>query len=151
MSLQEKLDNDLKESIRQHDTARRSVIRYLRSELHNQEIANQKPLDEDSIISTLSRQAQQRRDSIEAFRSGNRDDLVAKEEKELEIILEYLPEQISHEELSSLAQNSINAVGAIGPQDMGKVMGHLIPQIKGKAEGRLASSIVSNLLKEKGD
>ena len=147
MSLRGRLDDDLKESMRQRDSIRRSVIRYVRSELHNQEIANRTPLDEDGIVGVLSKQAQQRRESIEAFRSGNRDDLVAKEEAELAIILEYLPEQMSQEELASLARRAIEEVGATGPQDMGKVMGHLMPQIKGRAEGRSASAIVSDLLK----
>lgn len=147
MSLRGRLDEDLKEAMRQRDSTRRSVIRYVRSELHNQEIASRKPLDEDGIVGVLSKQAQQRRESIEAFRSGNRDDLVAKEEAELAIILEYLPKQMSQEELASLARRAIEEVGATGPQHMGKVMGHLMPQIRGRAEGRSTSAIVSDLLK----
>ena len=151
MSLRGRLDDDLKESMRRRDSTRRSVIRYVRSELHNQEIASRMPLDEDGIVGVLSKQAQQRRESIEAFRSGNRNDLVAKEEAELAIILEYLPEQISQEELASLARRAIEEVGATGPQDMGKAMGHLMPQIRGRAEGRSASTIVLDLLKGMAD
>jgi uncharacterized protein YqeY len=148
MSLRERLEEDLKESMRRGDTTRRSVIRYLRSEVHNQEIARRTTLDDDGIVGVLIKQAQQRRESIEAFRSGNRDDLVTKEEAELAIILEYLPEQMSQEELSMLARRAVEEVGATGPQDTGKVMGHLMPQIRGKAEGKTASAIVSDLLKD---
>ena len=149
MSLEERLQDDLKDAMRKGDATRRSVIRYLRAQIHDLQIARQADLDDDDVIGVLSRQAQQTRDSIEAFRSGNREDLVVKEEAELTIILEYLPEQMSEEELASLAAQAIEEVGATGPQDMGKVMGRLMPQIRGKAEGKAASAVVSSLLKDR--
>ena len=147
MSLQHRLQEDLKESMRDGDSTRRSAIRYLRSEIHNQEIASQTTLDDDAIIGVLSKQAQQRRESIEAFGAGNRQDLVEKEEAELAIILEYLPAQMSSEEVTALAQGAIEELGATGPQDMGKVMGRLMPQVRGKAQGKEVSAIVSELLR----
>lgn len=147
MSLLEKLRDDLKTAMRRRDDLRRSVLRYLLSELHNQEIARQRPLTEEEVLALLSRQAQQRRDSIEAFQKGGRQDLVDKEQAELEVILEYLPRQLSREEIREEARKAIEEVGARGPQDMGRVMGHLMPRLRGRAEGREVSAVVSELLR----
>ena len=146
-SMQERLQEDLKASMRAGDTTRRSLIRYLRSKIHDEEIARRSAPDDDSIIDLLGKQAQQRRDSIEAFRKGNREDLVEKEEAELAMILEYLPEQMSEDEIAALVQKAVEEVGATGPQDMGKVMGKVMPQVRGKSDGRTVSGVVSNLLK----
>ena len=146
MSLRARLEEDQKQAMRNRDSTRLAVIRYLRSEIHNAEIARQTSLDEEEITAVLSRQAQQRRDSIEAFTSGNRQDLVDKEKAELTIILEYLPEQMSREEITELVQRAVEEVGATGAGDVGKVMGVLMPQVRGKAEGREVSSIVSETL-----
>ena len=133
--------------MRSRDSTRKSVIRYLRSEIRNEEIARQKPLDDDGVIEVVGRQAKQHRDSIEAFKQGNRQDLVDKEEAELAIILGYLPEQLSDQELSALATRAIEELGAASPQEMGKVMGRIMPEVKGRAEGRRVSQVVSELLK----
>lgn len=147
MTLHEKLQEDVKDAMRSGDTARREVIRFVLADIHNQEIAQKEPLDDEAVIDLLGRQAQQRRDSIEAFKQGDRQDLVDKEEGELAIILQYLPEQMSRDEISSLAQSAIEETGASGPQDMGKVMGSLMPKVKGKAQGKEVSAVVSKLLK----
>ena len=147
MSLKQRLEGDLKDAMRQRDTLRRSVIRFIRSAVHNQEIADQKELDDDGIIGVLSSQAQQRRDSIEAFTQGNRPELADKETSELAIVLEYMPEQLSAEEITDLVKSAMDEVGAAGPADMGKVMGRVMPQVKGKAEGRVVSTITSDLLR----
>ena len=133
--------------MRKGDVLRRSVIRLLRSEIHNEEIAKRTRLEDDGIIGVLSRQANQRRESIEAFEQGNRQDLVEKEKAELGIILEYLPQQMSREEISLLVRQAILETGATGTSDMGKVMGRVMPQVKGKAEGREINAIASELLK----
>ena len=148
MSLKERLEAELKEAMRSRDALRRSVIRNLRSEIHNDEIARQADLDEEGTIRVLSRQAQQRRESIEAYTQGNRGDLAEQEKAELAIIQEYLPEQLSDEEIAELVRQAIDEVGAAGPQDMGKVMGRVMLQIKGRAEGRRVSSTASKLLKD---
>ena len=147
MSLRDRLDADLKDAMRKKDALRRSVIRYLRSAIHNEEIATQQTLDDDGITTVLSRQVQQRRDSIEAYASGNRQDLVDKEKAELAVVMEYLPEQMSAEEITDLVRQAVEEVGASGPQDMGRVMGLVMPKVKGRAEGRQVSSIASDLLK----
>ena len=148
MSIQDKLVEDLKESMHNRDAVRRSTIRYLRAVIHDEEIARRAPLGDEAVTDVLSRQAKQRRESIEAFTRGSRQDLVEKEEAELAIIMGYLPEQLSAEEIASLARRAIDQVGATGPGDMGKVMGRLMPQVKGKAEGGAVSAVVSELLRD---
>ena len=147
MTLQEKLQQDLKDSMRSGDTARRDVIRFLRSAIHNQEIASQGELDDEGVITVLSKQALQRRDSIEIFKEGNRLDLVEKEEAQLAIIGEYLPTQLTEDEISTLVPAAVDETGASGPRDMGKVMSRLMPDVKGKADGRAVSRIVQELLR----
>jgi len=147
MPIQDRLQEDLKQAMRSKDTVRRSVLRYLRSEIHNEEIAKQTELDDDGIIVVLTRQAQQRRDSIELYESANRQDLVDKEKGELAIIFEYMPQQMSREEIIDVVRQAIEEAGAAGPGDMGKVMGRIMPQVRGKTDGKEVSSIVSEELK----
>ena len=147
MTMKTRLEDDLKQAMRSRDTARRDVIRYLRSEIRNQEIKVQEDLDDDGVVQVLSRQAQQRRDSIEAFTEANRTDLVEKEQAELEIILEYMPQQMTSDEIASLVQEVVAEVGASGPGDMGKVMSQIMPLVRGRAEGREVSSIVMETLR----
>ena len=147
MTMKARLDDDLKQAMRSRDNARRDVIRYLRSEIRNQEIRVQEDLDDEGVVQVLSRQAQQRRDSIEAFSEANRTDLVDKEQAELEIILEYMPRQMTSDEITSLVLQVISDVGASGPGDMGKVMSQIMPQVRGRAEGREVSSIVMETLR----
>ena len=147
MSIQARIQEDLKQAMRDRDTLRRSVLRYLRSEIHNAEIAQQKDLDDEGVLTVLSRQAQQRRDSIEAYESGNRQDLVEKERGELAIIMEYLPQQLTRAEIDELVEQAIADTGAAGPSDMGKVMGRLMAQVRGRAEGREVSAAASAALR----
>ena len=147
MTLQEKLVQDLKDSMRSGDTARRDVLRFLRSAIHNQEIASQTDLDDEGVIAVLSKQAIQRRDSIEIYKEAERLDLVENEEAQLAIIVEYLPTQLTDAEISDLVHAAVEATGATGPKDMGKVMGRLMPDVKGKADGRAVSRIVQELLR----
>ena len=147
MPLQTRLQEDLKQAMRAKDAMRRSVLRYLRSEIHNAEITQQKELDDEGVLAVLSRQAQQRRDSIEAYESANRQDLVEREKGELAIILEYLPQQLTRAEIDELVEQAIADTGASGPADMGKVMGKLMPQVRGRAEGREVSAAASAALR----
>lgn len=146
MTMQKRLKDDLKSAMRAGDNARRGVIRYILSDIHNEEIAKQKALDEDSVIALMGKQAQQRRDSILAFSQGNRHDLADKEKNELAIILEYLPQQMSADEITDLVKIAVKEIEATGPQDMGKVMGNLMPKVKGKAQGKEVSTIVAAIL-----
>ena len=147
MGLKERLDEDLKKAIREQDALRRTVLRTVRSEVHNEEIALQKPLDDDDgIVGVISRQVRQRRESIYEFRKGQREDLVEREEAELAVLLDYLPSQLTPEELTVLVQGVIQDMGVQGLGDKGKVMGRLMPQVKGKADGSAVNEVVTKLL-----
>jgi len=146
MGLKEKLDEDLRIAMRAKDEVRKSVLRMLRSELHNEEIAVRGSIGEDDILAVISRQARKNRESIFEFGKGGRDDLVQKEKAELDILAEYLPTQLSHDDISAIALETIQEVGAVGPNDKGKVMGQLMPQVKGKADGAMVNIIVVELL-----
>ncbi len=146
MSLRGRLDEDLKQAMRDKNVALRDVLRFLRSEIHNQEIASQKPLDDDGIRSVLVKLAQERRDSIAAFNEAGRTDLVVAEETGLSIVMEYLPQQMTSDEIREIALTVVKDVGAAGPRDMGKVMGPLISRTRGRANGREVSDVVKEIL-----
>ena len=147
MPLKDRLDEDLKSAIRAQDALRRNVLRSLRSEVHNEEIAQQKPLeDDDAIIGVISRQVRQRRESISEFRKGRRDDLVQREESELAVLLEYLPQQFTPEEIADMAREAVGEVGARGPGDKGRVMGKLMPMVRGRADGSVVNEVVTGIL-----
>jgi hypothetical protein len=148
MALKEKLSDDLKQALRRGDKTKVSTIRLVLAGITNDEIAQQVSLDDNGAISVIKREARQHRESIEAFHQANRPDLVAKEEAELAVLLGYLPEQISTEELATLAKQVIEEVGAKGPADKGKVMAKLMAQVKGKADGKEANALVSQLLSQ---
>jgi len=146
MNLQERIREDLKEAVRREDRVRRSVLRLTLAAIRNAEIAQQRELDDAGVIDVLTKEVKQRRESIEAFGHSNRQDLVAQEESELAVISEYLPEPMNREEIEALAQKIIAETGAKGPGDKGKVMDQLMPQVRGRAEGKEVSTIVSELL-----
>ncbi len=116
----------------------------------NAEIARGTPLDDAGVLGIIAKESKRHRESIDAFSKGNRQDLVAKEETELSILLEYLPKQMSPQEIAVAARQVIEEVGARGPSDKGKVMSRLMAQLKGKAEGKEVSSIVAELLASPG-
>ena len=147
MTMKSRLVDDLKQAMRDKDALRRDTIRYLRSEIRNQEIRDRKELDDAGVIQVLSRQAQQRRDSIEIYRDAGRRDLIDKEESELSVIVAYLPQQLTGDEIADLVRQVVSDVGATGPGDMGKVMGAIMPQVRGKAEGREVNAIVQQTLR----
>ena len=145
-ALKQKLSDDLKQALRDRDRCRISVIRLIMSAIHNIEIAKRAPLEESDILGVIAKEAKQRKESIEAFKQGDRQDLVDQEEAELAILKEYLPEQMSRNDIVAAARKIIDEVGAQGPRDKGRVMGKLIPQLKGRAEGQVINSIVTELL-----
>ncbi len=144
--MKQKLNEDLKKAMRQGDKTKVSAIRLLMNAIKYAEIAKQCEFGDDDIFVVIGKEIKQRRESIEAFKQGNRQDLVAKEEAELAILQTYLPAQASREEIIAAARKVIEEVGASGPRDKGKVMPKLIAQFKGKAEGREISDIVNELL-----
>ena len=146
MALAEKIRTDLEQSLRKNDKLRCSVLRLALSSIRNAEIAQQKTLDDDGILIVIDKEAKMRRESIEAFEKGNRPDLVAKETAELAILLEYLPEQMTREQIIAAARQVISELGAASPKDKGKVMSQLMPQLRGKAQGQEVSDVVAELL-----
>ena len=146
--IRERLEEDLKSAMRARDELRRSVLRMVRSEIQNDEKAAQKALDDEGILGVVSKQVRRHRESIYEFRKGGREDLVQKEEAELDVLLAYLPAQLTPEEITALAQEIMQDVGARGPADRGKVMGKLMPQVRGKAEGTVVNQVVSQLLEQ---
>ena len=148
MPLKETLTSDLRDAMRQRDAVKRDTIRLLLSAIGYEEKARRTDvLEDDAVLQVLSKQAQQRRDSIEAYRSGNRPDLVEKEEAELEIVSQYLPQPLTADEVEAIVQSAISDSGATGPQDMGKVMGRIMPQVRGRADGKQVSALVSQKLR----
>ncbi len=146
MSLKAQLASDLKDAMRQRDERRRDVLRFTLAALQNAEIAAREELDEAAAMAVLAKEAKQRRDSIEEFRKADRQDLVTKEEAELAVLSPYLPEQLSREEIAEAAREAIQEAGATGPKEMGKVMSLLMPQLRGRADGRQVSEVVQELL-----
>jgi len=147
VGLRQKLLDDLKQAMRGGDKVRRSVIRLVIAAIRNAEIARQTALDDDKdILGIIAKEVRQRRESIEAFKQGERQDLVAQEEAELTILNEYLPRQMTREEIVVAARQVIEGIGAQGPGDKGKVMPQLIAQLKGRADGREINAVVTELL-----
>ncbi|MSQ13617.1 MAG: GatB/YqeY domain-containing protein [Dehalococcoidia bacterium] len=146
MALLDKLDADLKEAMRQQDVVRRETLRLVRTAIRYEEIGKATPLTEEDLNAVLQKQAKQRRDSITEFRKGNRADLVQREEAELAIITAYLPQQMGRDAIADIARAVAQEVGARGPGDKGKVMGRLMPQVRGKADGGLVNTVVTELL-----
>jgi hypothetical protein len=144
--LKQKLSDDLKQAMRDGDKVRRSVIRLVMAAIKNAEIARQATLNDTDILGVIAKEVRQRHESIEAFRQGNRQDLVAQEEAELAVLTEYLPQQMTREEIIAAARQVIAEVGAQGPSDKGKVMPKLIAQLKGRADGREINAVVTELL-----
>ena len=150
MTLKNRLNDDLKDAMRKGEVTKRATIRLMLSALRNEEIAQQKELADDDILQVINKQAQQRRESIEAYKSAKRDDLVDKEQAELDIIALYLPEPLSEVEVMQIIEETITGLGASGPQDMGKVMVKIISQTRGRADGKEISSKVAELLQNIG-
>jgi len=145
-NLKEKLEADLRKAMKDRDNVKRSTLRLLLAAIKNAEIAKRGSLDNPDILGVVAREVKQRNESIEAFKQGDRQDLVAREEAEMAILKEYLPRQLSREEVIVEARQVIEEVGAQGPRDKGKVMSRIMAQLKGKADGREINEIVTELL-----
>jgi uncharacterized protein YqeY len=148
MNLSERLSEDMKQAMKEKDKVRLSVIRMVRSAVKNKEIETGAPLSDEEIVAVLQKEIKQRKDSLEAFENAGRTDLIDDVKSEIAVLSEYLPKQMSEDELRELVLNIIREVGATGKRDMGNVMGKLMPLIRGKADGKLAQQVVQSLLSE---
>lgn len=140
------IKDDLKKAIKSQDNIKKSVYRFILSAIHNEEIKLGKELDNNTVMKLMVKQAQQRKDSIEAFKLGSREDLINKEAQELKIIEQFLPAQIDESQIKNLAQQTIDEVGAESVKDLGKVMPILMKKLAGKAEGKIVNKVVTELL-----
>lgn len=147
-TLGERLEQDQKTALRSGDAIRVSTIRLARAAIHNAEIERGRALTDDEIREVLGKEAKRRLEAIEMFTKGRRDDLVTKETLELAILKEYLPAALPEEELRSIVAEAIAQVRAKGRKDTGKVMGVVMPRIKGRAEGQTVNRIVQEMLPE---
>jgi len=148
MNINEKLNAEMIVAAKAKDKIRLSAIRMLKTALHNKEIELMRPLNETELLQLLSAVVKQRRDSIEQFARGNRSDLVEKEEAELKVVQEFMPAQMSEEEVAEAVKRAIAEAGAVSVKDMGKVMKILMPQLTGKADGKMVGEKVKTLLSQ---
>ena len=146
MTLRERLHDDTTAAMRSGDALRRDVLRMVQNAIYNTEKAKHVTLSEDEILGIVVREVKTRRESIEAFRSGGREDLAVKEEAEIAILADYLPAALTDDELRALVDEAVAATGAASARDLGKVMGWLSPKIRGRADGKVASGLVAQAL-----
>lgn len=150
MSLRERLTEDVKTAMKAREAgkSRLSVLRMVKASIRNLEIDRKKELNDEEVLDVLAKEVKMRRDSMEDFRKGNRPDLVAALEEEIAILAEYLPAQLSEEEVRALVDQAVSQAQAVTAKDMGKVMAILMPQVKGKADGKLVNTLVRERLNQ---
>lgn len=146
MSLPERIEVDFKQALRHREPRKVSCLRLIKAALKNKEIENRGALDESQVLSVLTTLVKQRKESLELFQKGGRDDLVRQEQEELNIIEGYLPKPLSEKELIAIIEQAVNALGAAGPKDMGKVMKAIMPKVQGRADGKRVNELVKAAL-----
>lgn len=144
--LKQQIDTDTLNAMKAKDEEILSVLRMLKSAIKNKEIEAKKELEDADIVSVIQSQIKTRRDSIEMYKSGGRQELAQKEEKEIEILQKYLPEQMTEEQIREIVKKAITETRASQIQDIGKVMGKIMPELKGKADGSMISKVVKEEL-----
>ena len=146
MVLREKLEDDIKTAMRSHDQARLDALRFLKFAVQSVEKEQKKELDDAGMIDVATKQASDRRDSVKAFQDGGRDTMAAKEAAELAILEEFLPPQMPVDEIMTIIKATVAEVGAVSIQDKGKLMGKLMPQTRGKADGSMVNQMATEYL-----
>lgn len=146
MALSDQLQADMKVAMKAKDKDTLTIIRMIRSSIKYKEIERGTELNDQEVTEVLSRELKQRHDSLHEFTKAGRDDLVAKTEREIEILKRYLPEQLSEDELRRLVKETVQATGASSKADMGKVMAALMPKVKGRADGKFVNRLVQEEL-----
>lgn len=146
MDLKQQLQNDMASAMREGDNTKRDTLRMLIAAIKQEEVDRRVELDETGVEAILTKQAKQRRESIDDAKRAERLDLIAEEEAELAIIESYLPQQMTEDEIRVMAKKAITEMNASGPQDMGRVMGRLMPELGNTADGRIVSQVVRELL-----
>lgn len=146
MTLKEQIEKDFIEAYKAKDELKTSVLRMIKSSVKNKEIANGKDLGDTELAELIAKEIKQRRDSSEQYKAGDRAELAEKEDEEIKILANYMPEQMPEDEIAKIVDEAIAKTGANNPADMGKVMGAIMPQVKGKADGTLVSNMVKTKL-----
>ena len=146
MGLKERLKEDMKEALKAKDKVKLSTIRMINSLIKNAEIEKRGELTDEEIVQLLMKYAKQRRESIEMYEKGGRQDLVEKEKAELTVVESYLPKQMTKEEIREIVKEAIEETGASSLKDIGKVMKVVMPKVRGRADGSLVNKIVRDLL-----
>jgi uncharacterized protein YqeY len=146
MALKEQLNEEMKQAMKAKDKNRLSAIRMVRGAVRDKEINSQVELDDDGVLEVIASQIKKRKDALEQLRKSNRDDLVDAEMEQIDILQEFLPAQLSMEEIEAAITGAIEELGATSMRDMGKVMGKLVPQLRGKADNSVISQIVRQKL-----
>jgi uncharacterized protein YqeY len=146
MTIQEKILNDMKDAMKAGSKVMLETLRMIRSQLKNAAIARGGELEEADVIAVLTKEAKRRKESLEMYQKGGREDLADRESKEWDIITQYLPEALSDAEIEDIVNTAIKQSGAESMRDMGKVMGAVMPQIKGRADGKIVQEIVRKKL-----
>lgn len=146
MSIKDKLMADLKDAMKSHNTLRKDVITLIRSAIKQREVDERIELTDEDILTIISKQLKEKKSSIEDFKKGNREDLVKQTEDEMKILLEYLPKQLSQEDLKEIVKDAIDKENISSMKDIGKLMKAVMPQVKGKADGNAVNKIARELL-----
>ncbi|KGF30826.1 aspartyl-tRNA amidotransferase [Peptoniphilus lacrimalis DNF00528] len=146
MSIKDKLMADLKDAMKSHNKLRKDVITLIRSAIKQREVDERIELTDEDILTIISKQLKEKKSSIEDFKKGNREDLVKQTEDEMKILLEYLPKQLSQEDLKVIVKDAIDKENISSMKDIGKLMKAVMPQVKGKADGNAVNKIARELL-----
>jgi uncharacterized protein YqeY len=146
MPLKEKLMDDLKQSMKSKDKVKKNVVTLVRAAVKQREVDERIELEDADIVDIVVKQVKQKKDSIEDFAKGNRQDLIDLTNEEIKILIDYLPPQLSDEELDSIVKEAVEVSGAQSKKDMGKLMALIMPKIKGKADGKHVNKIVAKYL-----
>ncbi len=146
MSLKDRLKDDLKSAMKDKDVVRKNVVQFIKSGVLQIEKDKQITLDDEGVLDVIAKQLKQRRDSLPDYEKSGREDLIAQLKRETEILMEYLPPQLTHEELEAIVKEAVEKTGASSVKDMGKVMAEIMPKTKGRADGKEINAIVRGLL-----
>lgn len=145
MSLKERLAKDLKSSMKNKDTVRKNTVQLVRTAVLQVEKDKKVTLEDEDILEVIAKQLKQRRDSLPEYEKSGREDLISELKREMEVLMEYLPEQLSMDELRPIVEEAVNAVGAESMKDMGRIMEYVMPKVKGRADGKAVSDIAKSL------
>ena len=146
MTLKDKLKEDLKSAMKEKDTIRKNVVQLIKAGVLQVEKDSKVTLDDDGVLDVIAKQLKQRRDSLPEYEKSGRDDLISQLKREMDILMEYLPPQLSHEELEAIVKQAVEETGAQSVKDMGKVMAAVMPKTKGRADGQEINRIAREVL-----